>query len=258
MNNIEIDQEIKEYLDAYKVDFPNEEEIEVSIEYIMSNVQPIESKKALFQKKAKSLLVNGTRELLNFGWQFWVLNGMFMLLGAISLIQFKTDPYLTSFVLAPLPFIVGLMEILKSKDEGLVELELTLKYNAQQIFLSRLLVVGGFNLVINLVLSILCLTINPEIIYTKLLGAWTLPYVVVTGLAFIFAMKTKGNIASGITIAVWFAFCFGLMQTPDMKEFLLKMNVLEVTLLLLIGMVIWASQIVKIKRMGEQYETQNG
>ncbi len=259
MNSMEMDNEIQEFLDSYKVDFPNEEEMESSIEYIMANLLPAESRASLFQKRAKSLIVNCTREMLHFGWLFWALNGMFVLLGIISLIQWRTDPYITAFALAPLPFIVGIFEILKSKDEWLVELEMTLKYNAQQIFMSRLLLVGVFNLLINLAISFVSLALDPEIIYTKLLMAWTIPYVVVTGLAFLFAMKTKGNVASGITVAVWFAVCYGLIQTEELRDFLLKIRILEMAGILLAGVLVWTIQIVIINRFrGEHYEAQNG
>ncbi|WP_026573400.1 hypothetical protein [Bacillus sp. UNC438CL73TsuS30] len=258
MNNIEMDKEIKEFLDSYKVDFPDVEEMETSIEYIMSNVNPIETRALVFQKRARSLIVNCTREMLNFGWLFWGLNGMFVLLGVISLIQWRANPYITVFTLAPLPFIVGIFEILKSKDEGLIELEMTLKYNTQQIFVSRLLVVGVFNLLINLTISFISSMVNPDIIYTRLLMSWTVPFVVVSGLAFLFAMKTKGNVASGIMLAVWFAVCYGMMQVEAVREILLNMNIREMIGILLVGVFLWAFQIMKIKRMemrGENYET---
>ena len=58
MNKIQVDKEVEEYLDSYKVDFPNEDDIESSIEYIMSRVVPKESRAAIFQNRVNLVMVN--------------------------------------------------------------------------------------------------------------------------------------------------------------------------------------------------------
>ena len=255
MNKIQVDKEVKEYLDSYKVDFPHEEEIESSIGLIMSQVQPIQSRANVFQSRAKNLVVNSIQEFFRFGYLFWGLNSLFLLLGIVGLINLKTDPYVTAFALAPLPFIVGIIEILKSKDEGLIELEMTLKYNAQQIFISRLFVVGLFNLMVNIGISSISMAVFPEVIFSKLLLAWTIPYVLVTGLAFLFAMNMKGNVASGVLLAVWFALCYGLLQVEEIMEMVFSMDILPAAGILLAGGLLWTVNLVKIKRIeiGREY-----
>jgi hypothetical protein len=254
----QMDKEIEEYLDAYKVDFPNEEEIEMSIECIMAQVAPAESRAEVLKRNTKVMLSNGFTELMNFGWLFWTLNSLFLLLGIISLFRMENDPYLTSFILAPLPFIVGLFEILKSNEKGLVELEMTFRYNAQQILTSRLLVVGVYNLVINILLSTVTIMLDPTVIFVKLLLTWTVPYVFVTGIAFLIAMKIRGTATSGILTAFWFALCFGVLQIPEAKEIMLKMNVVPASGILLAGVLLWTMHFIKLKReefRGGYYET---
>ncbi|MEH7073060.1 hypothetical protein [Neobacillus drentensis] len=255
MKKIQMDKEIQEYLDSYKVDFPNEEEIESSIEYIMAEAVPKARTAHLFQQRAKGLIGNCARELLRFGGLFWGLNVLFLLLGVITLVTYKTDPYLTAFALSPLPFIIGILEILKSKNEGLIELEMTLKYNLQQIFISRLLVVGLFNLVVNIVISSICVVVIPDVIFIKLLLSWTIPYVVVTGLAFLIAMKLKGNGASGTLLAIWFAVCYGLLQVNDIREMIVELDIMPAAGILLAGIVLWLINMRKLKRIeiGREY-----
>ncbi|MEH7444145.1 hypothetical protein V7201_17670 [Bacillus sp. JJ1122] len=257
MNETPIDYDIKEYLDSYKVDFPNEDEIEASIEFIMVQVPVKDRKSAILARKAKTLVMNSSRELINFSWLFWGLNGLFLLLGVISLLSVHFNPYMTVFALAPLPFFTGIFEILKSKDEGLVELELTLKYNAQQIMTSRLLVVGLYNFAVNLVISAITVAVYPEVLFVKLFLAWTIPYVFVTGVAFFIALKTKGIVASGTTIAIWFAFCYVGLMTPEVTEFVHEINLFPAAALVLMGIVIWIAVIVNFRKIEigrERYE----
>lgn len=257
MNETPIDYDVKEYLDSYKVDFPNEDEMEASIEFIMAQVPVKERKSAILARKAKALVVNSSRELMNFSWLFWCLNGLFLLLGVICLLNVHSNPYMTVFALAPLPFFTGIFEILKSKDEGLVELELTLKYNAQQILTSRLLVVGLYNFAVNLVISAITVAVFPEVLFAKLFLAWTIPYVFVTGVAFFIALKTKGIVASGTIIAIWFAFCYVGLMTQEVTEFVHEINLFPAAALVLMGIVIWMAIIVNVRKIEigrERYE----
>jgi hypothetical protein len=249
MSETQMDKEIKDYLECYKVEFLNEEEMEVSFEYILQQVGPSESRVGTFKRRAKTLVLNSILELLNFSWLFWTLNGVFLVLGIISLVELATNPYLTAFFLAPLPFLIGVYEILKSKQEGLIELEMTFRYNAQQIFTSRLFVVGLYNLLINLLVSAVCIAVNPEVMFVKLLLSWTIPYVLVSGLAFLFAMQKRGTAASGILLAIWFAFCYGAFQIPDVREVLLKLDVWPAAGSLLVGVLLWTLHFLKFKRV---------
>lgn len=257
MNETPIEYDVKEYLDSYKVDFPNEDEIEASIEFIMAQVPVKERNSAILARKAKGLVMNSSRELMNFSWLFWGLNGLFLLLGVISLLNFNFNPYMTVFALAPLPFFTGIFEILKSKDEGLVELELTLKYNAQQILTSRLLVVGLYNFAVNIVISAITVAVYPEVLFAKLFLAWTIPYVFVTGVAFFISLKTKGIAASGTTIAIWFTFCCVGLMTPEVTGFIHEINLFPAASLVMMGIVIWIAIIVNVRKIEigrERYE----
>jgi hypothetical protein len=257
MNETPIDHDVKEYLDSYKVDLPDEDEMEGSIEFIMSQVIVQETRSENILRKVKSLLLNSTQEVTNFSWTFWGMNGLFLLLGIISLVEWKANPYLTVFALAPLPFIVGILEILKSKDEGLIELEMTLKYNAQQIITSRLLVIGLYNFLVNMLLTLISTSIYPEVLFSQLLLSWTVPYVLVTGIAFLFALYMRGIVASGSVLAVWFAACYAGVQVSGVTDFIVNMGGLPAAGLILAGILLWTVHIEKIRRIGigrENYE----
>lgn len=257
MNETSIDHNIKEYLDSYKVDFPNEDEMEGCIELIMSQVSVKVTRVENILRKAKSLLLNSTREMMNFSWMFWGMNGLFLLFGIITLVQWKANPYMTVFALAPLPFIVGILEILKSKDEGLIELEMTLKYNMQQIITSRLLVIGLYNFLVNMLLTLISVFIYPEVLFSQLMLSWTVPFVLVTSIAFLLALYIKGVVASGSVLVLWVAACYAGMQVSRITEYIVNMEFLQAACFIAAGMLIWAMHMLKIRRIEigrENYE----
>ncbi|MFC0186919.1 hypothetical protein ACFFJY_01405 [Fictibacillus aquaticus] len=257
MKNEQFDEEIQDYLSLYKVDLPDEDEMERSIAAIMSSVPKKKSSLLVWQNGARSLLQNSIRELMHFGALFWVINVLFLILGAITLIDRSADPYLTAFILAPLPFITGTYEIFKSRDEGLVELEMSLKYNTHQVFLSRLVAVGVMNFVLNAALCTLFASFYPQMLVVKLLLCWTIPYVFVTGIAFLFAMNVRSSIASGTLAAVWFAFCFGFLQGEEFQRMVMQMDIVTAIAILLIGVMLWAIGVQRMKKITigrENYE----
>jgi hypothetical protein len=249
MKETQIEQEIMDYLALYTVDLPNEEEVDCSIEYILSQVPIKERKLSIVKRNAKIIITNSLRELMVFGWVFWSFNSLFLLLGLLSLVTFNHNPYITQFVLAPLPFMIGIFEILKSRNVGLVELELTLKFNAQQILASRLFIVGLYNLFINVSVSILCLQLYQDIIFTKLLLSWTVPYVLVTSIAFLAALYIKSNLASSMLLTIWFAVCYGMVQVEEIQQWLSDLNGLKALGMILIGALLWTMHIQRIKNM---------
>lgn len=257
MNEIQIDKEIEDYLHSYKVDFPHEEEIDESIQAIMAAIPAYENKRAILFRKTKTLALYSWHEMVNFRSVFWILNGLFLLLGAVSIAAFESDPYIKLFVLAPLPFITGIFEILKSRDEGLMELELTLRYSTKQILTSRLFVVGLYNLIVNFGFSMVSLLFYPELDFMRLLITWTVPYVFITALAFLFALKVRGRFVSGVLLTIWFAVSFGVIQSEEAVNALLKLNVFPAVFLLLSGILMWISHVktfknIEIGRVGNE------
>ncbi|MNP42510.1 hypothetical protein D3C76_1362810 [compost metagenome] len=56
--------------------------------------------------------------------------------------------------MVPVPFILGLLEVFKGRDQGLMEMELTCKITSQQLMLTRLIVVLSANMVFVLLLML--------------------------------------------------------------------------------------------------------
>ncbi|MFC7371601.1 hypothetical protein ACFQPF_07925 [Fictibacillus iocasae] len=249
MKNEPIDAEVQRYLELYSVDFPNEDEMESSIAMIMAHAPKKKNRLRIVQNGAVSLLQNSMRELLHFDAAFWVLNAIFLTLGAVTLIEQTIDPYMMAFILAPLPFISALYEIFKSRDEGLMELEMSLKYSTQQIMMSRLLMVGVFNLMMNTVLWISFSIVYPDLLFSKLLISWTVPYVLVTSISFLFAMSVKSSISSGIVTAVWVSFCYWALQVETFQNMVVEMDSTPAAIGLLTGILLWVIGIRNMKKM---------
>ena len=72
--------------------------------------------------------------------------------------------------------LIGLVEIFRSRDEGMIELELSLTYSPSDLMLSKLAIVGFFNLACNLLLIVVINFFAEPIVLIELLKYWAVPY----------------------------------------------------------------------------------
>src|SRR5699024_670438 len=122
-----INETIENELKELTVDYPSEDEIEQTIFALYEHMP--EQKKTITSRleQIKELLILSGKEFMHISPYFWIANAIFLIFGAGSTYFFNANPFITLFVLSPLPFLTGLLEVFKSKNEGLAELEMTLK-----------------------------------------------------------------------------------------------------------------------------------
>ncbi|MBS4216776.1 hypothetical protein KHA96_00435 [Bacillus sp. FJAT-49711] len=210
MNN---DNELEMWLEEFKIELPEEGKIEETIAMLHQYVP--EKKESLLTRYIPSLLKNAYKESIKFSIAFWISNLLYLIVG-LSFVLVADDPYMALFLLAPLPVLVGIVDIFRSRDEGLLELELSLKHSPSQIILSKLLIIGIFNLVCNLVLFFIIHFFAEPVILGDLLRYWALPYTVTIALCLFLSIKFRTIFAVPITIAVLFTLGMSVIQLDSL------------------------------------------
>lgn len=144
------------------------------------------------------------RELSGFSPLFWCLNLALLFGGCTLILSGRTNVYLTVMAMAPVPLILGLVELYKNWQHGMRELEMTTKYSLQQIVLSRMLAVGLFNLGSNLFVTVLIPLAAVSVLTSRLLFFWMTPFAVFSALSLFIAMHIRSGYAAVIIpCAVW-------------------------------------------------------
>ncbi|MBS4208642.1 hypothetical protein [Bacillus sp. FJAT-50079] len=194
------DHELEEWFSEFSVEYPDEEKVEDTM-IVLHQFVP-KKKTAPYTKLIPAPLKNAWIESLQFSHSFWISNLLYLALGLCLVFLVNGDPYITLLFVAPLPILVGLIEIFRSRDEGLIELELSCTFSPTHIILSKLMVVGFFNLACTLFLISVFHYWAEPIVLIKLLQFWAVPYSVTIAISLFLSLKFKAMFAIPITIFI--------------------------------------------------------
>lgn len=217
----EINEKIADELEAFTVDYPSDEEIDQTILTLHKHVPEKNMPMRDFVGKIRELLFLAGKEFFAISALFWTANIILLLFGIISTTLFNADPYMTLFILTPIPFLTGLLEIFKSRDQGMAELEASFKYSMQQLIFSRMLIVSAFNLILNAILiTWLYAAVDLMFQLSQLFVYWMMPLTMLSALGLLLTTKYKGTITSPVLVATWLVTGFLIAQVPDGANFI--------------------------------------
>jgi len=215
---LELEQELEMSLDEFDVEFPSESEIMMTVDGLRPHVPKIENKWDTLVASVSTVMKYSTREVFYFSPLFWGLNLLFLLIGVTSTLFYEVDPYLIMLYVAPLPTFIGMIEIFKSGNTEMAELEMSFKFSLQEIILSRMVVVGAFNITLNILLTISFAVLQPEVMIGKLILYWATPFTIVTAIMLVVASKFRGSYTLTGGLVVWTVVALFLVQQDVMER----------------------------------------
>lgn len=214
------DTDVKEYLNQYSIEYPDEKKITQTIELLRPYVP---QKKGLFFYPFQQLARMAIRELSYVHPLFWCANIVLFLSGCGLLLMAGSDPYLIALSMAPVPFILGIIEIFKSFQQNMHELEMTTEHSLQEIILAKLIVVGMFNLLLNLLITLTFPMLLPAVFIWKLILYWLTPFTVIAAFTFWIANRLRnGTITAIIALAIWLGIVSGIANSHAVRLLLEK------------------------------------
>lgn len=253
MNN-KIDNNFKSELDQYIVEFPNEFEIDATIHSLRQYVPQKQTASTIFLKRLKKLLNHSKTEVFFMGKSYWIISIILFIIGYFVTITSAQDPIITLVFLAPIPFVFGLVEVFKSRDQGLLEMEMACKFSAHEVMLARLLLVSLFNLTLN---TLLTLAFSSYIMTTTLLQVtmlWLTPFTLFTACLLWISMHIRSATLSLTLIPLWGLFTFSLHTDVKWQPLVFDMHI-EVHLILTgIGIGLFLLQIKQLINKYSVYE----
>ncbi|MGP4069930.1 hypothetical protein [Halobacillus sp. B29] len=215
-----LEMELEDALSHYDVEYPSEEQMEATIEAIRP-LTPVRKQSAFSLGKAEKLLRTAIYEFSNIHSVFWISNLLFFLTGFGFVLLREANPYFTLMLLAPVPFTLGLLEIFRSLNNGMAELELTFKHTLFEIIMAKLLVTGGFNVGLNLLFSLIIPIITDGALIGKLTLYWVTPFSIVAALGFTVACKCKARLSFVVfTLLIWLSFAAVVLSSEEFQQVL--------------------------------------
>ncbi|WP_075619892.1 hypothetical protein [Paenisporosarcina indica] len=241
----ELEKELGFMLDEYDVEYPSESEMMRTINAIRPHVPIKLNKRKVIFENISSIMKHSYQEVFNISSLFWVLNSLFLFLGLVAVFAMEQSPYAILMLFAPIPTITGLLEVLKSRNAGMAELEMSLKFSLQEIILSKLVVVGGFNLIINMIFTFSISNFYQEIWIWKLMLYWITPFTVITAVSLLIVNRIRNSYSITAVLVSWIGIGMLLNQT----QFVNKIDNMPATIFILITVSAAGFIIFQMKQM---------
>lgn len=211
------------------MEFPPEHVIQNTIENCIVHVPEYTSKRS----KLKQMFHTLSLQAEYVAKWFWIFSLLLFISGYVVTVFGSISPYKTVLVLAPMPFVLGVLEMLRSVDSGLAEMELASKMSLPQIVMARFVLVGSYNVVLNAIISFgLYWTFGIDL--WKVVLFWLVPFTWISSIMLFLASRFRGRRLVPIAVCLWGAAIIGILSYPKALPYLLSLNN---TLFVLFGVV---------------------
>jgi hypothetical protein len=196
--------DIENFLESYVVEKRDEQSVDDTIDVLRAYMP-----KEVNQKKVKLLNnIKSSLELVKFNLSlvskiYWILSLLLILGGLVITIKSKLNIYAGVLTIAPIPILLGLIELIKGKDENVWELELSYKYSLKEIIFSKLIIIGAFSIGISFIMSLLLVNTYSEINLLKMINTWLIPIFITASISLIMVSIYRSINSITLCVAIW-------------------------------------------------------
>lgn len=199
--------DIEDFLDSYVVSKVDEEKVDSTIDVLKSHMP----KEEVQHVKVQEYLLDRIKEnigLVKFqfsliGKVYFIASLLLILLGTITTIRLNLSIYLSASIIAPIPILIGVFEIIKGREENVWELELSYKYSLREIVFSRLIIINVVSVLISIMMSLILNNVYSQINLLKMISIWLIPIFLVGSVSLIVTSFYRGINSIALCISIW-------------------------------------------------------
>lgn len=236
------DKELNQ-LEQYIVKYPDNEMIDATISTLRQYV-PEKRKKSLARKERFIEFIKQAKSQIQFIHpMYWIMSISLFALGYLVTTQFASNPTLMLIIIAPLPFVFGLVEVFRGRDSHLIEMELACKFSGFEIILTRLLIVSLFNFGLTLMLTFVMSTSTSQDSLFEMLLVWLGPFTLFITVALFLSTRFRGIQFLPIFLSIWLLFTLLLVSDIRWQDKIITFDLSFHLTLLIIGIVLVSLQV---------------
>lgn len=199
--------DIEDFLNSYVVNKVDEQKIDSTIDILKSYMPKAEVQEIKNHSRILESIKNNI-ELIKFQFSlvskvYFIASLLLMLVGTITIIKLNLSIYLSASIIAPIPILLGIFEIIKGRDENVWELELSYKYSLREIILSRLIIINVISILISITMSIILNNTYLEINLLEMISIWLIPIFLVGSISLIITSLYKSINSIALCISIW-------------------------------------------------------
>lgn len=195
--------QLENQLTLYCIPAVPHKQIEGTVESLR---QYVPKKQRLWERQAERLadvLNTARQDAPFFSWGYWLAGIIFFTLGYWIIAAADSNIYAIMILMAPTPFILGLLELFKGRDAGMAEMEISCKLSIREVILARVVVIGAYSVLLNTLLSVFIYYSQPGAYLWQLTLFWLTPFTLISAIALCVAQKVKSGYAVAFFLATW-------------------------------------------------------
>jgi len=245
-------QALSDFLLKIEVPYPNAQEVDRTIDVVRLHMKRGQGGARYRLKRLLQLTITEVSVISPF---YWLVSAALYMAGLIMIgLHLNIVPELVLFTLSPIPFLLGLVEVFRGRDEGMLELEMSCTFNAPSIMLSKLTIVGLYNIGLNVLCSLVFVHFAQQAYLGMITLLWMVPFTIISGLGLLMALYSRGSTAMSGMLACWLAFCMVVLLQPDFMKMLITMNASVSLLLIVAGMILIMIQVMLLLKKTSEVE----
>ena len=222
-NLLEADlMDIEDYLDSYVVNQVDEEKIDSTIDILKAYMpkEEVETAKKdirIFDVIKENIgLVKLQLSLISKS--YLILSLLLILVGTIATVKLNLSVYLSASIIAPIPILLGIFEIIKGREENVWELELSYKYSLREIILSRLIIINVISILISIIISINLNNIYSQINLFNMISIWLIPIFAISSIYLVITSVYRSMNSIALCMAIWILGAMGISLYEKMAD----------------------------------------
>jgi len=199
--------DLEDFLDSYALNKVDEQKIDSTID-ILKSYMPKQEVQAIKEQSIFLERMKNNIDLVKFQFSLiskvYIISSLLLILvGTITTIKLNLSIYVSASIIAPIPILLGIFEIIKGRDENVWELELSYKYSLREIVLSRLIIINVVSILISIIISIGLNNTYSEINLFKMISIWLIPIFLVGSISLAITSIYRSINSITLCIAIW-------------------------------------------------------
>jgi hypothetical protein len=239
-------------MEKYAVKLPSNEEITLTIDKLKEFV-PAKESKIPASPRIFEILSRAFNEISFMSNNYWIassglfLAGFFVILLNGGFILNGNNPYKLAILLSPIPFVLGILEVFKGREEGMLELELSFKTSISEILMSRLVIVSIYNILLNSVLSGILIFFDKGIVFWRITLMWLTPFTLISALSLLIVLKIRGSYVVTIFTAAWMILIMSVLSQEKIMSKIMAIDLAVYVVSTMVGVVLLCIQIIRLR-----------
>ncbi len=232
--------DIENFLDSYVVKKVDEDKIDLTIE-VLREYMPEVKNENIVEKNSTYLLNKIKSNVELFKIQFKLFNKLYIIAsllltlgGVIGGVRYNLNPYVAIYTISPIPVILGLVEVLRGKEDGVWELELSFKYSFREIVFAKLIIIGITSIVISLAMSFILANTYSQVNLLKLINTSLIPICFISIVSLVTASICRGINSIALSTGIW-VICSNMVDSNTFKNIANVSNLKLFSVVIILG-----------------------